>query len=431
MTLPPSLPTTGTGTRAQCIFTICTKSYIGLAETLGASLRDQGYAAEFFIVVVDHDTSDITSAVGTLLPAHDLCGFTPQEWTAQTFKYDLVEFCTSLKARVFLRLIDRGYEDVIYLDPDILVFEEISQVFDVLKTHDAVVTPHRIDIDHDIPSRGGLFNLGFFAIHNSPHTRRMLEWWDDRLTHHSISDAARGFFTDQKWMDNLPLMIPTHKLAVLDHPGMNLAPWNLHERALKHEDGRAFVRLGTGQDAWEPVVFVHYSAFNYSELSRGVFGDKAKAVCARTTGFEPLVDALIERLSKSRFADFEGIGYEFAAYSDGLPIHPGHRRIYARLEAAGQAPDNPFDAQGDFYKALGARRMLVRSVPKKYAATADDTGAVGRVVKVLDAASRLAIRLFGYDRYYLLSRFLTRYLHPVNHARLLKGKGEGLDVEYF
>jgi hypothetical protein len=417
---------------ARCVFTICTKSYVGLAEALGASLRDNGYAANFLIFVVDQDVSDVVSKFGTLVQAEAFCGFEQPEWREQTFKYDLVEFCTSLKARCFLRLLDSGYENIVYFDPDILVFDDLEQIFTKLETHEVVVTPHRLDIDHDIPSRGGLFNLGFLAVRQSPTNHCMLQWWDDRLMDHSISDATRGFFTDQKWMDNLTLMIPTHQLAVMDHPGMNLGPWNLHEREIKQEGGKALVRLRSTPDDWRPVSFVHFSSLNYGELASGVIGAKAAEFCDRTTGFEDLIEHYKERLKQSRFSEFQDIPYEFATYSDGLPIHPGHRRMYARLQAEGHPAQDPFDTQGTFYQALRARRMLVkRNAVKTTSSGAGGMQAVGRVVLVLDMFSRLSILALGYDRYYLLSKFLTRYLHPVNHARLIGGKGSALDVEYF
>jgi hypothetical protein len=416
----------------RCIFTICTKSYIGLAETLGASLRDNGVNAEFTIVVVDHDVADVRSNFGSIVQAKKFCNFDAMEWTEQTFKYDLVEFCTSLKARCFLRLLDIGYEDLVYLDPDILVFDDMEQIFSQLETHEVVVTPHRLDIDHDIPSRGGLFNLGFLAIRGSSQTRCMLDWWNERLINYSISDAARGFFTDQKWMDNLPLIIPTHQLAVMNHPGMNLAPWNLHERELKQEHGKNFVRLRSRSNEWHAVCFVHYSNFNYKELAAGVFGVKAREYCERTTGFEYLVDILMEQLEQSRFSEFQDIQYEFLTYSDGLPIHPGHRRIYARLQAEGRPPRNPFDANGTFYQTLRARKMMVKkAAPKNISSGAGDMRQVRRLVKALDFISRLAFRTLGYDRYVLISKFLVRYLHPMNQARLLDAKESSLDVEYF
>lgn len=88
----------------RCIFTICTKSYIGLANALGASMRDQGVRCDYVIIVIHGDVSSETSPYGTIVSARKLCGYDKKDWIARTFKYDLVEFCTSIKALSFKRL---------------------------------------------------------------------------------------------------------------------------------------------------------------------------------------------------------------------------------------------------------------------------------------------------------------------------------------
>lgn len=412
-----------------CIFTICTKSYIGLAEVLGESLRDYGVKEDFVIVVVDHDVYQIKSSFGILVHARDFCGFEHNDWTTQTFKYNLVEFCTSIKARCFSSLFAEGYDKVVYFDPDILVFDDLTHILDKLDTHDVVVTPHRLDCNHDVPSRGGLFNLGFLAVRRSPRALQMLTWWDERLIDYSFNDASRGYFTDQKWMDNLPLLVDTHLLAVLDHPGMNLAPWNLHEREVTIVDDKIFVSLRSRPDDWRPVSFIHFSGFNYLELASGIFGKKTLDVCSRMKGFDQLVIILSERLKNSRYAEFADIPYEFSCYSNGCQIHPGHRRIFARLYNEDNTIGDPFAISGVFYQEIRRGGMLVKKAAVK-GASVIEASQVNRVSKLLDILSRLVIRLVGYDRFFMLCKFLTRYLHTVNHARLIGGKSS-LEVEYF
>ena len=74
--------------------------------------------------------------------------------------------------------------------PDELIVE--------VETHKAVATPHRLQIENDMPSRGGVYNLGFLGVRAGPATDRMLRWWEDRLRNHCSADPMRGYFTDQK-----------------------------------------------------------------------------------------------------------------------------------------------------------------------------------------------------------------------------------------
>jgi len=74
----------------------------------------------------------------------------------------------------------------------------------------------------------GLYNLGFAAMRNTPGVGALLEWWDAKLHNLCLQDVREGVFTDQKWMDYAPLLLPAS--MVLRHLGFNAAYWNLHER---------------------------------------------------------------------------------------------------------------------------------------------------------------------------------------------------------
>ena len=93
-----------------------------------------------------------------------------------SFKYDIVEFCTSIKPFCMQALFAKGYEIVMYFDPDILVLDKLKPVYDALDDCVVVVTPHQIDIDNDVPRRGGVYNLGFLGVRKSPSVERMIRW---------------------------------------------------------------------------------------------------------------------------------------------------------------------------------------------------------------------------------------------------------------
>lgn len=418
--------------RSRCVFTICTKSYIGLAEALFASMENSGVKSDRYMVIVDHDIDEVTSNYAHIVSARVFCRYTEEEWTDRTFKYGLVELCTSIKARCFTVTLGLGYEKVIYFDPDILVFDDMEGIFGALDLHDAIVTPHRLDVESDAPSRGGIFNLGFLGVRYCTTTQRVMNWWDHRLTNFSVNDPIKGYFTDQKWMDHLPVVMSGGSLQISNHPGMNLGPWNLHERELLGADHGTLVRVRSGSGAWNPLIFVHYSAFNYRELAFGIVSCRTQEVCDRMPGFENLVRVLATHLQRSRFLEFSDIPYQFERYSDGTAIHPGHRRIYARLRSNGELIRDPFSSNGVFFASLRASGMMggggtawdtsFDSVPTQH---------VGRATRVLDVLSKVTIQLAGYSRFALLSKFLIRYFHSSNHARFVKGKGAIIGVEYF
>ncbi|SMH40665.1 hypothetical protein [Mesorhizobium australicum] len=417
----------------RCIFTICTKSYIGLANALGASLHARGVAADYVIVIVDHNITDVSSPFGRLVPATEICGYDTARWAERAFKYDLVELCTSIKARCFQALFEAGYDKVIYFDPDIIVFDDLHTVFTGLEDHDVVVTPHRLAYDSDMPARGGVFNIGFLAARRSLASDRVLAWWDARLENRSLSDPIRGFFTDQKWLDHLPVLLRDGRLMVSGHPGMNLAPWNFGERTLDRRGEGWVVSLRGHEAEPKPLSFVHFSAFNYRMLAQGLVDPSTAEAVAQVPKFAEISEVLASYLRQGRFLDYSSIPYEFSTFSDGRPILQGHRRIFQRLQERGESLPEPFSTQGLFYLILQRSGLLAR---KSAGGTEKIRGKelerkIDRAASLLDSVSRLALRMVGYPRFSQLSKLLVRYFHTNNHARLLQYRGEKIDVEYF
>lgn len=93
----------------------------------------------------------------------------------------------------------------------------------------------------------GVLNLGYLSVCHRSHD--FLVWWDERLRFYSRNAPEVAEFTDQKWMD---LALTYFDIKVIDHPGYNVAPWNLDERDLQ-SSGPEY-RVGE-----YPLVFFHFS----------------------------------------------------------------------------------------------------------------------------------------------------------------------------
>lgn len=419
--------------KPDCFFTICTKSYLGLAEALGLSMRDQGVTGDFMILVVDHNVPDTHTKSGRCVSAQEFCGYSDVDWESRTFKYDLVELCTSIKARAFRVVFDIGYRKAIYFDPDVLAFDDLSGILGALDHHDVIATPHRMSLGSDIPARGGVFNLGFLAVRHGPQADRLLTWWDNRLEDYSINDPMRGYFTDQKWMDHLPVLLRNGRLLITDHPGMNLAPFNLNERQLKKEGNTWCARLTDPGNEWRPLCFVHFSAFDYRALAVGKDQPKAQMAEETLPGFRALLAILTSYLRRGKFLDYSSIPYEYATFSNDSPVLPGHRRIYHSLIAAGKVYSNPFDENatlhGQFKRAglIVPAGQVTRGRPDENVRNTK----VLKAARVLDLISRMMVRLLGFPRYSELCKFLVRYYHPSNQVRLLRIRKDDIKFRYF
>jgi len=98
----------------ECVFTICTKSYIGLAQVLENSLKKHNPDLDFFIFISDSRLNLNLDIPSNIFFVEEI--FKDKSlWEEMTFKYELVEFCTSIKPFCFDYLLtEKKYDKVIY-----------------------------------------------------------------------------------------------------------------------------------------------------------------------------------------------------------------------------------------------------------------------------------------------------------------------------
>ena len=99
------------------VFTIVAKNYIGLAQILEESLKEKNPDTDFFIIVADEfsDDFDIEKLPSNILIARKELNISVQQWTDMSFKYDLTEFCTSIKPASFSYFIEKTkYKKIIF-----------------------------------------------------------------------------------------------------------------------------------------------------------------------------------------------------------------------------------------------------------------------------------------------------------------------------
>lgn len=239
-------------------FTICSQNYLGYALTLGRSLREADPDATFFIGLADEwDPALPREEVEfPVIEARDICLPTFDDMIV---RYSIMEFNTAIKARLFGHLFDaHGFDQLVYLDPDIKVISELKELKALLVDKpSAVLTPHSeapLDDGKDPDDvrllRTGVYNLGFAAFSNRPDSRAFLSWWEKRMETDCRVALAEGLFVDQKLMDLAPCYMDD--VRILRHPGYNLAYWNLIHRPVTHSHNGW---LADGQ----PLRFLHFS----------------------------------------------------------------------------------------------------------------------------------------------------------------------------
>lgn len=257
------------------------------------------------------------------------------------FMHTVVELCTAVKAAAALHILEQtGADKLIYLDPDIGVFDNLDALSEMLDHNSVLITPHQTEpavsrwgiINEEICSlKHGIYNFGFFAVKNDVNGKKFLNWWNARLMDFCYDDIANGLFTDQKWGDFIPALFEFAK--VVRDPVYNVATWNLATRKI----------TGNEKDGWkvnlQPLAFYHFTGFD-SGAHRTMLAQYAKEgepVWNLSLWYEQMMKEMgQEELGKQP--------YKYAFYENGQKISR-QERIFFRKTEAYERFDNPFTDQ--------------------------------------------------------------------------------------
>ncbi|QJW90730.1 glycosyl transferase [Spirosoma taeanense] len=246
-------------------FTICSVNYLAQARTLGDSLRQTNPNYQYVIGLVDK--LSVASLSPELMPEYpmvevDQIGI--PDFAAMCDRYDITELNTAVKPFYIDYFIKKSPDvtEIIYFDPDIIVFQPLDKLNRDLAEHSIVLTPHtcsptpdweRPNEQHHLNT--GIFNLGFIGLRNDSTAQQFVDWWKRRLVYECRIDLCNGLFVDQHWVNFAPVYYDN---VLIDHYlGYNVAYWNLHERYLSTDE--------TGQwrvNETDYLHFFHYSGYN-------------------------------------------------------------------------------------------------------------------------------------------------------------------------
>jgi hypothetical protein len=324
---------------------------------------------------------------------------TPEEvcpdWLHMAFYYDIVEYNTALKPYLIEYLFAKGYEAVFYLDPDIEIFDSLSQLECLATNYDLILTPHvcqpmpmdsiRPGIDSII--RAGQFNLGFIGLAKSEESLRALEWWRDVCHEYCLFDPQHRFFVDQFWAAALPSFI--QKFYCLRDPAYNMAYWNVFQRELQFEEGRWSTTGGA-------LKFFHFSGLDadLTQVSRHQHRVRA-----------PLESPLYKLLAKYRektdanaWTKYGRHVYSFGQYSDGKTIFSDERRSFLGLSRARRDDlGNPFQHRERILDVLDEYRRAARgALLAKYVAAIRGRGVISANLAALRFLRERAARYSGW-----------------------------------
>jgi glycosyltransferase involved in cell wall biosynthesis len=325
--------------RSRGACTIISRNYLAYARVLAESFAKHNPGIPFYVLLADRND-------GTVNDEHvpfelvELADVGVPDLDRFCFQYSVVELNTAVKPYFLSHLlVEKGLEQLIYLDPDILVVGELDEVWELLEGHEIVLTPHLtapVD-DGRKPSEvdillSGTYNLGFLGLARSETSERLLAWWQDRLYDRCLVAHDEGLFTDQRWIDLVPGFFD--RVHVLRDPGYNIAYWNFHSRTVEVRPRGILVNGSaarffhfSGFDLHDPhTISRHQNRFRLDEL-----GDLAQ-----------VFDRYRKLLLAAGHEACRRASYAFGTFDNGVAVPEIARSIYRRLGVESRRFGDPF-----------------------------------------------------------------------------------------
>ncbi len=247
-------------------YTIATNKFLPQAYALASSFIEHNNDCKFIIALLDTQSGIekyLTNPAIEIIEIHKM-GISHFEMLKQ--RYNAFEMCCALKPFVAEYLQrEKNSETIIYLDSDILVFNNFSLLKE-LRSYSFIITPHCVSPEYRNDNhffdlsliKEGLYNAGFFAFNTSnPESKQILKWWMHKLETECFVNTKKGQYVDQTWLNFLPIYF--NEVFVLKNWGYNVAIWNLCERTISQDDKAYYIN----NDPKTPLVFFHFSGYNF------------------------------------------------------------------------------------------------------------------------------------------------------------------------
>lgn len=341
--------------RDLAIVTVVAKNYWSFARVLAQSVRRYHPEVPLFVLLSDEVNGcfDPEAEPFALLALPEM-GI--PDLRRLRFRCDRQELAITAKPYVLRHLLDRGFQSVIFLDPDILILSDLGELFSRVRGHPIVLTPHLLaplggadGAERELTIlKSGVYNGGFVGVSAGPTARSFLTWWGDRVSAHCRHDVAEGVYYDQRWLDLAPVFF--EGLHVLRDPSYNVAFWNLAERPLRMDeasitvDGRAcrFFHF-SGFDPDRPDAATRY----VPGLTLSDMGPAAEMF----RRYRQLVEA-------AGYHETKSWSYAYGCFDNGVEVSASARHAYRELGAAAERFGDPFQtaAPDSFFRWLSRPR---------------------------------------------------------------------------
>lgn len=260
-------------------YNVSTINYLWQAENLALSFLRHNLDYDFYVCLVDKPNPsfdfDEYNFSFRIIWIDEL---KVDMWDKMVEYYTLFELVMSTKALALEYLFNNYNPDfAIYLDGDILVYDNFSLIEKNIETHNIFITPYcnspmpimtpidkvlngfsaELPFEDRLPLYVGIYNLGFIAVKNTPETKLFRDWWIKTSKNQCFIGRKQGLFGEQLCINLVPLYF--EKVFIITHLGYNVSAHNLHERTITTKENKFYINGDLS------LVFFHYSGYEYKQ----------------------------------------------------------------------------------------------------------------------------------------------------------------------
>ena len=326
---------------SRCFITAITRSHLADARALALSIKRYDDSPLYVLCLDDPSPYfDPDSEPFRVLRLEEVL---PASNRSLVFYYTVFELCCAIRAYLHKWVLEHtSHGEWAFFDPDISVHGSLEPLFaDLQGGATGLYTPHCL---YPVPEKMvepaetsllqlGVYNGGFLALRRCEETRAFVDWFTTRLETFGLF-KEKGLNCDQLWLNFLPQYFPSMKCS--QHPGANVAYWNIHERALAG-------RPGDYRANGEPLLFMHFSQWRM-ERPHDIAWGRPVAEGTDPDALVSLGEAYKNDLMACGFAQCRAWPYGFSRFVNGRQITKKMRRAYyAECIDEKCRPGNPFE----------------------------------------------------------------------------------------
>lgn len=323
--------------------TIASRSRVALARATARSFRSRHPEIPFYLLLADAPHEGIGGG-GEPFEIVDFGTLGIAEEARLRFRYGEMELSYAATPFLIGRLLEAGFDGVLFLKQETLVVERLDPLFEMLGRHTVLLTPHLLEPASGADGyerernvlRAGVYNGGVVGFRGCEEARRVLEWWKEKTRRLCLLDVEHGLHYEQRWLDFVPSLAPG--CGIVRDPGINVGHWNLAERRIEVHGGRVTacgapcrIFRFSGYEPERPERVTRYGAARVAETGG------AAAVFAR-------YQALLEECG---WRETRGLPYAWDFFDDGVRIPYEARRVYRGLGEEARRFGDPFRARGE------------------------------------------------------------------------------------